>query len=221
MASLSEQVREIVNRSSASRYAVSRKIGVSEALLSRFLSGECGVSLATLDKLADVFGIVAIEGTLQQLPRPSKRGRKPKEKPMTTTVSKTRASKELWKMLASAQAEEMHEENFQSRCGIYEITDAPTKSGSVVCLYNNRPYALDAETRECAKRNEETKRLRSFLKQQGIVELAYETYPLEGENAGYTYAMILDATGNDFGRISGELARIKADVRADRSTNEA
>lgn len=214
MASLSEQVREIVNRSSASRYAVARKIGVSEALLSRFLSGERGVSLATLDKLADVFGIVAIEGTLQTLPRPTKRGRKPKEVVMTTAVSKKRVGKEYWAQVAFSQAKINHDANFSSRRGIYEIVETPTKSGSVLCIYNNNPYT-DLKDGQSPKRDLETSRLREFLKQQGIKELAYETYPpRESEESGYTFAMILDATEEDEAPIVREYERILCETYA-------
>lgn len=51
--SLSNQVRKAVEECGMSRYAISKATGIGQAALSRFVSGERGMELATLDRLAD------------------------------------------------------------------------------------------------------------------------------------------------------------------------
>jgi len=214
MASLSEQIREIVKKSTVSSYAIAKQIGVSETLLGRFLSGERGLSLSTLDKLAEMFGIVA-EVRTQSLPRPSKRGRKAKE-PEMLVMPKTRdALKDHWKKMALACAKDAMENNFPSRRGFYEIADTPSESGSVLCLYNNNPWQ-DFENGTSPRRDKETAEFRKFLKSQRINELAYETWPPKGrEGPGYTYAMLLDATEEHIYPLKREMERILAENRAE------
>ncbi len=49
---LSDQIRDAVRKSGLSGYRICEKTGIEPASLSRFLSGERGMSLASLDKLA-------------------------------------------------------------------------------------------------------------------------------------------------------------------------
>jgi len=191
MEKLSDQIREVVRRSGVSCYAIAKRIGVSETLLCRFLSGERGLSLESLDKLAEMFGIMVLIGS-QTLPRPVKRGRKSqKEDPMIAAMSKKQL-KEHWKKLAAKAAEEACKENFESRRGLYEVVKTPNARGSVICVYNNNPWD-DFKDGKSARRDAETEEFRAALAKEGIEELAYETYPKSGEDAGYTFAMIVDA----------------------------
>ena len=94
----------------------------------------------------------------------------------------TAKAKVDWELLAQVSARDACENNFSSRRGIYYYEDA-----DVLCVYNNNPYAENPSLRDI-----ETKKFRGWLKQQGIKELAYATYPKTGDDAGYTYAMLLD-----------------------------
>jgi transcriptional regulator with XRE-family HTH domain len=55
--SLSDQVRRAIDASGKSRYRIAKDLSVSEATLSRFMSGERGLTLTLLDRLADYLGL--------------------------------------------------------------------------------------------------------------------------------------------------------------------
>ena len=57
MGKLSDQIREAIDASEMSRYRICKKIGLSEAQMSRFMNGKAGLSLKTLDALANLLGI--------------------------------------------------------------------------------------------------------------------------------------------------------------------
>jgi transcriptional regulator with XRE-family HTH domain len=50
---LSEQVRQAVETCGQTRYAISKATGIDQATLSRFVNGERGLPMKTLDVLAD------------------------------------------------------------------------------------------------------------------------------------------------------------------------
>jgi transcriptional regulator with XRE-family HTH domain len=54
---LSDQVRRAVDASGLSRYRIAKEIGMAESTMSRFMSGQGGLSLANLDALADLLGL--------------------------------------------------------------------------------------------------------------------------------------------------------------------
>jgi transcriptional regulator with XRE-family HTH domain len=54
---LSEQIRRAVADAPISRYAICKRIGFSQATMSRFMKGKAGLSMDVLDKVADVVGI--------------------------------------------------------------------------------------------------------------------------------------------------------------------
>ena len=54
---LSEQLRQAVNECGMSRNAIARATGIDKGALSRFVHGERGLSLATLDLLGEVLGL--------------------------------------------------------------------------------------------------------------------------------------------------------------------
>jgi hypothetical protein len=85
-----------------------------------------------------------------------------------------------WAKLARACAKDAHENYFPSRRGIWYFADVDK-----LCIYNNNPYAGHPQLRD-----EETAAIREWLAAKGIRELAYATYP----DAGYTYAIIIDAS---------------------------
>jgi hypothetical protein len=92
--------------------------------------------------------------------------------------------------MAANCAQHAHERMLKSHRGTYLINEAPTARGQVICLYNNHPYKKPAINR----REMETDLFRQRMRDAGIRELGYSTYPPPGdEDAGYSYAMILDA----------------------------
>ena len=50
---LSEQVRRAIAECGLTRYRISRETGIDQATLSKFNSGERGLPMKTLDRLAD------------------------------------------------------------------------------------------------------------------------------------------------------------------------
>ncbi len=54
---LSDQLRDAVNDSGMSRYAICKAIGMNQGAMSRFMSGRSGLSLETIDKLAELLGL--------------------------------------------------------------------------------------------------------------------------------------------------------------------
>ena len=63
----SDQLRRAVRESEATRYALSKTTGISQAVLCRFVAGTAGMSLDSIDKLVDALNLEI---------RPRKRGRK-------------------------------------------------------------------------------------------------------------------------------------------------
>lgn len=55
--SISQQVRDALIQSPMSRYAIAKQLGVSQSLLSLFVSGKRGLSIEVLDQLADLLGL--------------------------------------------------------------------------------------------------------------------------------------------------------------------
>lgn len=69
LAPLSDQFREAVERSGLSRYAICKAIDLDQAAMSRFMSGERGLSLEVLDRLG-----LLLRLSLQPV-KPSKRAK--------------------------------------------------------------------------------------------------------------------------------------------------
>jgi transcriptional regulator with XRE-family HTH domain len=176
-ASFSDQLRDLILSCGTSRYALARQVGVSESALSRFMAGKQGLTLATLDKLADVLGIEIVV-KVQKVPRPAPKGRKKRSPKVLMT-------KKSWAEFAFKCAFDAHENHFPSRRGVWFIEDL-----DVLVLYNNNPYE-----KYPTRRDEELAEFRRRMKAEGIKELAFATYPPEGkEQAGYTYALVIDAS---------------------------
>jgi transcriptional regulator with XRE-family HTH domain len=191
---LSDQLRDAVRGCRASRYALAKQLGIAESALSRFVSGDRGLTLETVDKLAEALGLRLVS-TIEMVPRPSPRGRRRKETNMTV---KSKPTKVNYESIALAFARDANENNFSSRRGVLPI------EGGLVCIYNNNPYN-DPQVRE-----RETAQFRRWLRSQGIKELAYATYPPTGEDAGYTYAMILRAEEEAVGPVAKAMNDIVA-----------
>jgi transcriptional regulator with XRE-family HTH domain len=53
----SEQLKRAIRESALSRYALSQATGVDQGTLSKFLAGQRGLSLDSVDKLVDALGM--------------------------------------------------------------------------------------------------------------------------------------------------------------------
>jgi transcriptional regulator with XRE-family HTH domain len=186
----SEQIRAVIENSGTTRYALARQVGVSESALSRFASGERGLNLSTLDRLADALGL-EISVNVQNVKRPSPKGRKPAKGRQRMRDTKT---KEEWQSIATAMAREAHENHFSSRRGIWHLEDL-----DILCAYNNNPYAKSPKLRE-----EETAEIRKFLAAHDIDVIAYATWGKDG----YTYAMLIDASSDREAWIADNMRQI-------------
>jgi ribosome-binding protein aMBF1 (putative translation factor) len=54
---LSDQVRRAVDASGLSRYRISKDLAIAESTMSRFMSGQGGLSMEVLDDLADLLDL--------------------------------------------------------------------------------------------------------------------------------------------------------------------
>ncbi len=70
---LSDQLRRIVDCCGLSRYEISKRTGIDEAALSRFVHGLSGLSLESIDRLGECFSLT--------LTGPAKRSKPARKKP--------------------------------------------------------------------------------------------------------------------------------------------
>ncbi len=54
---LTDQIREAVKQSGLTHYEICRRTRIDGASMSRFVNGQAGLSLANLDKLAELLGL--------------------------------------------------------------------------------------------------------------------------------------------------------------------
>jgi transcriptional regulator with XRE-family HTH domain len=54
---LTDQIRAAVDASGLSRYRICKTAGIDQAVMSRFMAGTRGMTLPTLNKLADVLAL--------------------------------------------------------------------------------------------------------------------------------------------------------------------
>lgn len=57
MARLTDAIRAAIKASDQTPYAIAKGAGVARSQLSRLLSGECGMAVDTVEKLADYLGL--------------------------------------------------------------------------------------------------------------------------------------------------------------------
>jgi predicted transcriptional regulator len=55
--SFTDQLKQAIRESGMSRYALSVKTGIAQSTLCKFLKGERGMSLESVDKLMDTLGL--------------------------------------------------------------------------------------------------------------------------------------------------------------------
>ena len=66
---LTDEIRQAVDASGMSRYRICKRLDIAESTLSRFMSGKAGLSLDTLDRLANLLDLHLAAGK-----RPKKKG---------------------------------------------------------------------------------------------------------------------------------------------------
>jgi ribosome-binding protein aMBF1 (putative translation factor) len=59
---LTDQIRRAINESGVSRYRLWKETGIDQAVLSRFVAGKAGMTLKSLDVLADALGLRIVAG---------------------------------------------------------------------------------------------------------------------------------------------------------------
>jgi transcriptional regulator with XRE-family HTH domain len=67
---ISDQLRKVILNADKSRYRIAQETGLSEAALSRFVNGVCGLSLDSIDKVGECLGLEITTG--KRKPRKSK-----------------------------------------------------------------------------------------------------------------------------------------------------
>ena len=55
--SLSDELRQAVEQSGLSRYSVWQQTGIDQGTMSKFMAGDRGLSIESIDKLADLLGL--------------------------------------------------------------------------------------------------------------------------------------------------------------------
>lgn len=125
-------------------------------------------------------------------------------------------SKTQWDAVALALAKEAHEENFASRRGT--IGGEEFGHEGVFCYYNNNPWG-GADGRQW--REKENAELRQWMKEQQITELAYAPYPSTGEEAGYSFAMIIEGDAQTEERFRAKLHEVLGKVMEEMKAADA
>ena len=193
---LSEQLRAQISDSGVSRYELAKQVGVAESVLSRFMSGGHGLTLATVDRLGAVLGlslhvlVPAVQLPVRQAEAmrdlaatASTTRKRDRRKPMQSIETSTVYD---WSAAATRCARQAHEKHFSSRRGLWNLGSIGGRR--VFCYYNNNPYARQ-EVRE-----EEHAELRRWLREAGHEELGSGCHPAldDEESPGYTTAILIN-----------------------------
>jgi plasmid maintenance system antidote protein VapI len=67
--SLSDELRQAVERSGLSRYAIWQAVGIDQGSMSKFVAGERGLTLESIDKLAELLGLHIVADTERRRPK--------------------------------------------------------------------------------------------------------------------------------------------------------
>lgn len=67
---LSDQLRAAIDASGLSRYRIGKELGIDEATLSRFMSGERGLRMSVLDQLSVFLELRVVSGKRARRSKP-------------------------------------------------------------------------------------------------------------------------------------------------------
>src|SRR5712692_3698336 len=134
MKTFSDQIRDAIEASSLTRFALAKQAGIAESALSRFMSSKQSMSLATLDRIAENLGLQVIVGVPEV--RKSRKPGRPRKKEEPKVQKLKRLTKSEWGWLAASAAKDAHEKNFPSRRGLYVV------EGVGIVYYDNNPFKL-------------------------------------------------------------------------------
>lgn len=194
---LSQQIRDLVDGSPTSTYAIARAADIDKSAMSRFMNGG-RLTMDKLDQLARVLGVTVHLDEISRVPRPLEMGRpkQRKEKKMT----KQEAQK--W---ADYFANDACENHFESRRGVWHIEDL-----DCLLLYDNNPYANDA-----SRRPKQMKAIKERLKKVGIKTIACGGSKEEvHEGESYTVSLLLDCSQDRMNEVT-EIAQEVVITRKD------
>jgi len=180
---ISGPLRQAIKASGVSMYELARQVGIAESVLSRFLGGKQGITLATADRLADVLG-VGLVARVARVEPPRKRRSSRAQARRVISLDGERARRAELTTLASGLARSAHERFFASQLGVWKV------ERDFACIYSNR--GADQWNRLLPE-------LQRRLKAEKFRVVATAAYP---ENA-YTNTMILSLPPK---RNSGDVA---------------
>ena len=178
--SLSEALRIAITGSGVSRYDLAKQVGISESVLSRFIGGQQGITIATADKLAELLGMELVQ-TISGVNRKLKGAEQ-----VETTQQTKKPMKDPYRVTASdvveMTAKQAHEEWFGNHRGLVNgLGDVP------IILFDNHPYSKPFP---CAKRAQQHQELIDWCAERGIAVVAKGSYPKTSrespEDVGYT-----------------------------------
>lgn len=58
---MSRSLKDAISKAEVTRYRIAKETGISESALSRFMSGERGLSMEALDRLLEYLGLEVVE----------------------------------------------------------------------------------------------------------------------------------------------------------------
>ena len=58
----SEEIRDAINGSGKTHYKICQEIGLVQSAMSKFMTGRAGLSLAVIDRIADVLDLHVVAG---------------------------------------------------------------------------------------------------------------------------------------------------------------
>lgn len=194
MNTLSQQIRDLVEQSSTSSYAIAREAGIDKSAMSRFMNGG-SLTMKKLDQLASVLG-VTVTAKISKVPLPLEKGRPSMRKRKMIASAKIRRSE--YSKMVEEYAQHAHDNCFQSHRGFWWID-------SYHCLiyYNNHPYGSNPNLR-----GDETSRIKRQLKKSGFTVLAsaysgeiIEDERLTDEGERFTLAMAIACSSDQIKQV--------------------
>ena len=58
----SEEIRDAINQSGKTHYKICQEIGLVQSAMSKFMTGRAGLSLAVIDRIADLLDLHVVSG---------------------------------------------------------------------------------------------------------------------------------------------------------------